>query len=71
MNQYHTNVYERVTDIMYLLYEADGISVSEISAKYKVDYHIVLEDLRYLSEAQELEFLIFPCDAEIPKICYD
>lgn len=62
MNQYHTNVYERVTDIMYLLYEADGISVSEISAKYKVDYHIVLEDLRYLSEAQELEFLIFPCD---------
>ena len=48
MNQYHTNVYERVIDMMYLLYEADGISVSEISAKYKVDYQIVLDVWRDL-----------------------
>lgn len=65
VNKYHTNVCERIIDIMYLLYEADGISVNEISSKYKVAPTIVLEDLKYLSESEELDFLIFPCDEEL------
>lgn len=65
MNKYHTNVYERITDIMYLLYEADGISVNSLASKYELSPDIILEDLKYLSASEELDVLIFPCDEEL------
>lgn len=64
-NKYHTNVYERIIDIMNMLLETDGISVNLLASKYGLSEDIVLEDLKYLYTSEELDFIIFPCDEEL------
>ena len=65
VNEYHTNVYERITDIMYLLYEADGISVCELASKYQLPPETILEDLKYMLESEALNIFLFPYEEEL------
>lgn len=62
VSEYHTNVYERITDMLSLLYEADGISVHELASKYRLSPEIILEDLKYMLESEELALFLFPCE---------
>ena len=64
-NKYHTNVYERIIDIIHLLLEADGISVNLLASKYCLTQDIILEDIRYLYTSKELNFVILPCDENL------
>lgn len=65
VNEYHTNVYERITDIMYLLYEADGISVCGLASKYQLPPETILEDLKYMLESEALNIFLFPYEEEL------
>ena len=60
------NVYERLVDIMTLLYENDGgITPNILAKKHNVDVTIILEDLKFLCEEDSLQFLVEPVDEDL------